>query len=63
MGETQAKEKAYKTKNKKIKMWGNLLNQQKIAFFNVIKMKKQQKSTMNSRKRTKYSSIEPPPPK
>ena len=37
MGETQTKEKVYKTKNKKLKMCGNLLNQRKIAFFNAIK--------------------------
>ena len=37
MGETQTKEKAYKTKNKKVKIWENLLNQRKIDFFNAIK--------------------------
>ena len=31
------KEKAYKTKNEKSKMWRNLLNQRKIPFFNAIK--------------------------
>ena len=39
MVETQTKEKAYKTKNKKFKMWGNMLNQRKVAFFNAIKRK------------------------
>ena len=37
MEETQTKEKLYRTKNKKLKMWGNLLNQRKIVFFNAIK--------------------------
>ena len=37
MVEAQTKEKAYKIKNKKLKMWGKPLNQRKIAFFNALK--------------------------
>ena len=37
MGKAYLNEEAYRTRNYKLKMWRNLLNKRKIAFFNAIK--------------------------